>query len=153
MIDLGIFIALIVIGFVAGHTLESRHYRSIREREREYAAIPITTSKRPIGEVPGSVSTELLDGACVISVDYFKRIVAGLRQLFGGNVRSYETLVDRARREAILRLKERGRDADQIINLRIETSSISKGQRQQVGAVEVYAYATALYFDDRLRGG
>ncbi|MCI5128213.1 MAG: hypothetical protein D3907_06860, partial [Candidatus Electrothrix sp. AUS3] len=33
---------------------------------------------------------------------YFKRIVAGLRNIFGGNVQSYETLVDRARREAVI---------------------------------------------------
>ena len=146
MIDLGIFLALIVTGFVVGQTLESRHYRSIREREQELVAVPVTTSKRPMGDVPQNVSTKLVSGACVISVDYFKRVVAALRNLFGGNVRSYETLVDRARREAILRLKAEARDADQVINLRIETSSISKGQRQQVGAVEVYAYATALYY-------
>ena len=146
MIDLGIFLALIVTGFVVGQTLESRHYRSIREREQKLVAVPVTTSKRPMGDVPQNVSTKLVSGACVISVDYFKRVVAALRNLFGGNVRSYETLVDRARREAILRLKAEARDADQVINLRIETSSISKGQRQQVGAVEVYAYATALYY-------
>ena len=31
-----------------------------------------------------------------------------------------------------------------IFNIKIETSSISKGQRQTVGAVEVLAYGTAL---------
>ena len=47
----------------------------------------------------------------------------------------------------ILRLKESCPDALQIINLRIETSSITKGSAQQVGAVEVHAYATASYAD------
>jgi len=80
-----------------------------------------------------------------ISVDYFKRILTSLRNFFGGNMRSYETLVDRARREAILRLKESCPDAQQIINLRLETSSIYKGQGNQIGSVEVLAYGTAIY--------
>ncbi|MFT5162439.1 MAG: hypothetical protein ACI9FJ_001015, partial [Alteromonadaceae bacterium] len=49
------------------------------------------------------------------------------------------------RREAILRLKESCPGANQVINLRIETSSITKGNANQIGAVEVLAYATAIY--------
>jgi uncharacterized protein YbjQ (UPF0145 family) len=47
-----------------------------------------------------------VSGSVVVSVDYFKRFLAGLRTLVGGRVTSYETLLDRARREAILRCKE-----------------------------------------------
>ena len=146
MIDLYVLLALIAIGYIVGRYLEQRHYRSIERRERELVGLATTSSKRPIGPIPHPSRVELVEGACVISVDYFKRFVAGLRQFFGGNVRSYETLVDRARREAILRLKARCRDADQVINLRIETSSITKGRRNQIGSIEVHAYATAIYF-------
>ena len=69
-----------------------------------------------------------------------------LGNVFGGNVQSYETLVDRARREAVLRMKESCPHADQVINLRLETSSITKGKGKQVGAVEVLASGTAIYF-------
>ena len=71
---------------------------------------------------------------------------AGLRNFFGGRVSAYETLVDRARREATLRMKQQADawGADTICNVRIETSSISKGAKGRVGAVEVYAYGTAL---------
>jgi uncharacterized protein YbjQ (UPF0145 family) len=146
MIDLYVFLGLVVIGFVVGQFLERRHYRSIEQRERELVGLATTSSKRPIGEIPNPSRVELVEGACVISVDYFKRFVAGLRQFFGGNIRSYETLVDRARREAVLRLKTTCSDADQVINLRIETSSITKGRRNQIGSIEVHAYATAIYF-------
>lgn len=138
--------ALIVLGYVVGRYLERRHYRSIEQRERELIDLITTTSKHPIGEIPSDVRAELVNGACVISPDYFKQFVAGLRMLFGGNVRSYETLIDRARREAVLRLKESCPDANQIINLRIETSSITKGRKNQVGSVEVLTYATALFY-------
>ena len=94
------------------------------------------------------VNAELVLGSVVISVDYFKRILAALRNIFGGPVQSYETLVDRARREAVLRMKESCINADQIINLRIETSSISKGGRNTIGSVEVLAYGTAIYSNE-----
>ena len=88
----------------------------------------------------------LVNGSMVVSVDYFKRILAMLRIFFGGNVQSYETLIDRARREAVLRMKESCPGADQVINLRLETSSITKGKGKQIGSVEVLAYGTAVYF-------
>ena len=147
MINLAIFITLLTVGYLVGQTLENRHFRSIRRREAELLYIPTTTSRKPLGPLGECVRSELVQGACVVSVDYFKRIVGALRMLFGGNVRSYETLVDRARREAVLRLKESCPEASQIINLRLETSSISKGDGRQLGAVEVHAYGTAIYLD------
>lgn len=145
MYDLYILLALIAIGYVVGQILEHKHYRSIEERERGLVNLVTTNNKKPIVELSSRTEARLVYGSAVISVDYFKRIVAGLRNIFGGNVRSYETLVDRARREAILRLKESCPDASEIINLRIETSSIFKGRAKQVGSVEVLAYATAIY--------
>ncbi|MFT6733724.1 MAG: hypothetical protein ACJAS9_001914 [Polaribacter sp.] len=49
-------------------------------------------------------------------MDYFKRFLAGLRNIFGGRVVTYESLVDRARREAILRMKEKCPAAPSLIN-------------------------------------
>ena len=82
----------------------------------------------------------------MISVDYFKAVLAGLRNFFGGRVTSYETLLDRARREAILRMKESASayKAQMIFNVKLETSSISKGPRNAIGSVEVLAYGTAI---------
>lgn len=146
MIELYILLALVTLGFFVGQFLEKRHYRSIYARERELVDLITTSSKHPVGQIPTITDRRLVQGSVVVSVDYFKRLLAALRNFFGGNVRAYETLVDRARREAILRLKESCPDANQIINLRIETSSIYKGQKNQVGSVEVLAYATALYY-------
>ena len=145
MVELIVVLVLLIVGYSSGRFLERRHFESIERRERELMRLVTTSSKRPIGKIPAPQRIELVQGACVVSVDYFKRFVAGLRQFFGGNVSSYESLLDRARREAILRLKESCRDASQVVNLRIETSSISKGRRDQVGSIEVHAYATAIY--------
>ena len=49
----------------------------------------------------------------------------------------------------MLRLKESCPEADQIINLRLDTSSISKGANNSIGSVEILAYGTALYFESK----
>jgi len=145
MDQLIIFALLVSVGYFFGRSAEKRHYSSIQQREQEFINLPTTAGKHIMGEKTAITKSQLVTGSVVISVDYFKRILASLRSFFGGNVRSYETLVDRARREAVLRMKESCPDADQIINIRLETSSIYKGQGKQIGSVEVLAYGTAVY--------
>ena len=88
----------------------------------------------------------MVQGNVVISIDYFKRFLAGLRMIFGGRIRAYESLVDRARREALLRMRRAARDmgAAYVFNVRMETASISKGANNAIGSVEVVAYGTAI---------
>ncbi len=143
--ELLVLLTLLIIGFFLGRHNEKKHYQSIESREKKYISLPTTNLKKPIqGEVYSRV--ELVQGSVVISIDHFKRLLATFRSLVGGNVSSYETLIDRARREAILRMKESSNGADIIYNLRVETSSISKNARKgSVGSVEVLAYGTALH--------
>ncbi len=155
MEQLIVFAILISLGYFFGRHAEKKHFKSIIEREKYWLQLPTTSSKSVRfsnsiieGENPKISRSHLVNGSMVVSVDYFKRMLAQLRNFFGGNVRSYETLIDRARREAVLRMKESCPDADQIINLRLETSSITKGKRKQVGSVEVLAYGTAIYFQN-----
>lgn len=144
MYDLLIFIALLAIGYGTGRYAEHRHYQSILQREDALRRIPVVATKRaPWGDpVPESY---MVSGSVVISVDYFKRFVAGLRTLVGGRITTYETLLDRARREAILRMKEQAKalGGHIVFNVKVETSSISKGRKNTVGSVEVLAYGTA----------
>ena len=145
-INLGVPLLIIVVALITGSTLERRHYRSIDERENKYGRIPLLNSKKYPNPRPVS-EARFVSGSVVISYDYFKRFLAGLRMIFGGEVKSYVSLLDRGRREAILRMKEKSHDADLIVNLRIETSSISKGNKKRsLGAVEVFAYGTALWY-------
>jgi len=67
--------------------------------------------------------------------------------LIGGEVRPYAKLIERARREAILRMKESQPDADLYINTRLETSNISSASGEGgMGIVEVLAYGTAVHY-------
>ena len=145
MDDLLFFLALIAIGYAAGTIAEKRHYRSIINREKAYLHLPVITSKSLDYSDGKITSAKLVYGSAVISVDYFKRLLAGLRNIFGGTVKSYESLIDRARRESILRMKEMAKDASIIINVRIETSAIGKtSKRNNVTCLEAIAYGTAL---------
>ncbi len=142
--NLIIFLTLLLIGYITGTLLEKRHFKSIRKREEKMVAIPTIMLKKPLNS--DNISTcKLVNGSVVVSIDYFKRFLASLINIFGGKIGAYETLLDRARREAILRMKEDAKDASEIINIRIETSSISKNSTKNVGTVEVLAYGTAIY--------
>ncbi len=147
MIELIIFITLLAFGYIFGKMAENRHYKSIFAREKKLLRIPALTIKT-IPQDNLQITGELVSGSVVVSVDYFKRFLANLRNLFGGRIISYETLLDRARREAILRMKEQAAEkgALVIMNVRLETASINKSSRKRnnVGSVEVFAYGTAL---------
>jgi len=135
MSDIIVLLILLAAGYFFGRYAEKKHYQSIIKREAEFAGIIVVASKIP--PVTGSV---------VISVDYFKRFMAGLRALLGGRIIAYESLLDRARREAILRMKKRADSlgADKVFNIKMETASISKNARGGIGSIEVLAYGTAL---------
>jgi uncharacterized protein YbjQ (UPF0145 family) len=145
-IELGIFVTLLVIGYFAGSMIERQHYASIRRREEELRDVLAFMVRVPFDRTTPQRAF-LVHGTVVVSADYFKTFVAGLRNLFGGRFRSYETLMERARREALLRLKAEARrkGAKMIVCVRFETTSIASGWAP---AMEVFAYGTALVPDD-----
>ncbi len=142
-------ILLILLGLVVGFMLEKKHFKSIREREAATGGFPAVPT--PDFDTTRRVAeTQLVVSGVVISLDYFKRVLASLRNLVGGRVQAYESLLDRARREAILRLKEQVPDHDIIVNLRIDTSNISSVQsakKSAIGAIEVLATGTAVRYE------
>ena len=145
MSDIIIFLILMSAGYIFGKQAENRHFARIRKKEALFMHVPATNSKRPLLSSRKVNQARLVRGNVVISIDYFKRIYASVINIFGGKVVPYESLLDRARREAILRLKESAPSADEFMNLRIETASITKNTKS-VGSIEVLAYATAIYY-------
>lgn len=147
MFELAIFLVLLISGFFFGRLAEKRHFHSIVKREKETLKVPVMTIK----SVPAQLTqcqTFLVSGNVVVSIDFFKKFLSGLKAMVGGRLTSYESLLDRARREAVLRMKESAivSGGKLIVNVRIETASISKhsNSRYSVGSVEVVAYGTAI---------
>jgi len=139
-------IALIALGFFAGRIVEASHLRALDRREKELSGVVACNLRTPpagLADAEGS----LVSGSVVIGSDYFKTFAAGLRKLVGGEIRSFERMMARARREALCRMLEeaRARGATAVINVRFETSSIGAvGGPNAMPMAEVVAYGTAL---------
>ena len=147
LIQLGIFLALLLIGLLFGRMAEKRHFAHIAKREAELRDILIFNERRlPAGALFRDAA--LVTGSVVIAEDYFKKVAAALRSFVGGRLTTYESLMDRGRREAIIRMKEdaRRRGATMVFNVRFETSSLSEttGSQSPMFSAEFIAYGTAV---------
>lgn len=142
MFEIGFFFIAMACGYGFGKAAERKHLTSIVKREKIANKLPAIASRRP--PVGGHYHQQLVAGNVVIASDYFKTFVAGLIGIFGGRVTPFEPLLDRGRREAILRMKQEAEliNAELVFNVKLETSRIATGGRS--GAIEVLAYGTAL---------
>jgi uncharacterized protein YbjQ (UPF0145 family) len=146
MFELITFLCLLALGYLAGSAIEQKHYASIKERERRTSGVPVYNigAKQPLPEAEGA---QLCVGSVVISSDYFKTFLANLSNIVGGQVFAYESLLDRGRREALLRMKEDAIrwGAKRVINVRLETVTISAPTGNSgIISVEIIAYGTGL---------
>jgi uncharacterized protein YbjQ (UPF0145 family) len=131
--------------WLIGRAIERKHFREIAAREARLAHIPTVNSKT-LDPSLSAASSKMVVGSVVISVDHFKRFLTAFRKFFGGEMKSYTSVIERGRREAILRMKESCPDADLFLNCRLETSTISNGTGKATGCAEILAYATAVRF-------
>ncbi|MBN1124886.1 MAG: heavy metal-binding domain-containing protein [Sedimentisphaerales bacterium] len=141
----GMSLGLVVVGLVVGRIMENNHLRQLAVREQQLRGVVACNLKR----IPPSLNIQqcfLVTGSAVIATDYFKIFVAGLRNLFGGEMKSYRSLMERARREATVRMMEQAahEGAKIIWNVRYETTCIGGQEKKKPGGVEVIAYGTAL---------
>lgn len=131
---------LLLLGYFVGRLAEARHYERIRIAEADLANVLHFSERNPPA---GSTHGALVSGAVVIGQDYFKSLLASLRGIFGGSIGAYETLLDRGRREAIIRMKSAARDrgANMVTNVKFSTTRIGL-------AIEVVAYGTCVRLPD-----
>lgn len=93
--------------------------------------------------VPGRTVLEhygLVTGSTVRAKHLGRDLMAGLKNLIGGELKGYTELLGEARQEAVSRMTQQARalGANAVVNVRFSTSSIS------AGAAELYAYGTAV---------
>ena len=150
--DFGLPLFILIFAYLVGNFIEKKHFRQIRKREDALYGFPVTTFETlPADWQVGRA--EMVSGNVVVSLDYFKRVIAGLRSLIGGRIKTYEPLLERARREALLRMtenaKKRGYDA--VVNVRLETSRLANatGNGKGTAGVEMLAFGTAVTLNRR----
>ncbi len=93
--------------------------------------------------VPGRTIVEhygLVSGSTVRAKHIGRDIMAGLKNLVGGELKGYTELLSDARNEAVKRMSQQAEalGANAVVNIRFSTSSVS------AGAAELYAYGTAV---------
>jgi uncharacterized protein YbjQ (UPF0145 family) len=141
---------ILMVAYFVGSHIERKHFRSIREREAKLLNFPVV-SFDTMPEDWSVSRSDMVVGSIVISLDYFKRVIAGLRGLIGGRIKTYEPLLERARREALLRMSEEARlqGYDAIFNVRLETSRLANSSKDGngVAGVEMLAFGTAVKID------
>lgn len=147
LFQFGFFLTLLLVGLLFGSANEKRHYRRLELDEAVLRDILVFNERRLPADTTFP-SGGLVIGSVVIGEDYFKRVAASLKSLFGGRLTVYESLMDRGRREAVVRMKQDARrlGATMVFNVRFETSSLSEDSsgRGAAFSAEFIAYGTAL---------
>jgi uncharacterized protein YbjQ (UPF0145 family) len=96
-----------------------------------------------IETVPGKNIIEhfgLVSGSTIRAKHVGRDIMAGLKNLVGGELKGYTQLLQESRQQALDRMVDQARQlgANAIINVRFSTSSVAQG------AAELYSYGTAV---------
>ncbi len=86
----------------------------------------------------------LVQGSTVRAKHAGKDIMAGFKNIFGGELKSYTELMHEAREEATQRMVQEAEavGANAVLNIRYATSSVS------TGAAELFAYGTAVELEE-----
>jgi len=85
----------------------------------------------------------LVQGSSVRAKHVGRDFMAGLKNIFGGELRGYTELLQESRQEAIERMMEEAQavGANAVLNVRFSTSSVA------AGAAELFAYGTAVVLE------
>lgn len=151
MVELVIVLILLAGGYTFGTLAERKHLARLNSREAANGSFLVTQLKSFPAHASGSTSPQIVLAETVVASDYFKTFLASLRRLFGGEVRSFHSLLERARRETTQRLVEQAQELgyNAICNLRLETADVagSTASRKRAAMVAILGSATAYHYD------
>ena len=154
---IGVFIACgCVVGpwllsLVATMIYQPRKRKVLLERESAAAVTgdALTTLSKPFGNREIREFRVMMANV-VMSPSWVQMWIGGIMSIFGGQINVYTKVVDWARREAKQRLRENVSEAgfDEVINLRIETTMMTKtqGGKDRTSGVEILVYGTAIKY-------
>ncbi len=146
-LQIGITAFLVCLG-LWGRVREKNHFKRLDAREAATAGFMVHQVKSFPHAISAKGPPKLIVAEAVIATDYLKSFFASLRNIFGGEMRSYQTLLTRARREAVLRIVDQARQegSNAVCNLRLENADIG-GNTSKRGTVmaSILASATAYH--------
>ena len=118
------FLLMLLVTFYIGNRIQRNHEKSIAERQIIYRDLAIDNLKEPPAEAEKSF---FVCGEMVLAVDAYRTFISTLKQLIGGEIKSFYSIMARARREAILRLlaDAKLKQADGVCNIRVESADVA----------------------------
>ena len=136
---------LFIIPMITGQIIERKHLKELAAREAEIRKkVIVHNRKSPLMTRPAKMT--LVAGEVCIGADRFKTWLAGFRQLVGGQMKSLAPVVERARREALLRALETAakQGYTEVGNIRSSTANLKwNAPKQKELLISVMAYGTA----------
>ncbi|MDP2699710.1 M48 family metallopeptidase [Thalassospira sp.] len=137
---------LIGIAFITGRIADRLHETAL---SRDEAALPrqdISTDEDFPGEI-NMIYSQMVSGCVVIGEDRFRNLLSRLRVFVGGTLVAHDAAIERAQREAMLRMRVQAKSATHIVGVRFVSASLGRGM------IEMAAYGTALFTDKKPAGG
>ncbi len=120
-----------------------------REQDAALSGDALSTLRKPLGNREIREYRVMMANV-VMSPSWVQMFIGWFLSIFGGEINVYTKIVDWARREAKQRLREQVAEAgfDEIINMRIETSVLSKTSNKddKTAGIEILAYGTAIKY-------
>lgn len=146
VVDLLLLALPLAVAAVAGRVTELRHLRALAERERDCRDVVVTSLRELPGAPPGGPRPRLVVAEVVLATDALTSFWTAIRRRFGGRLERHRRLLERARREATLRVVEEARQAGYgaVTNLRLTVMDIGGSADQRPASrVAVLAAGTA----------
>lgn len=138
-------IALIIgsvwlIGILSGYLSD----RALTAREKRYQQLTLTVAPA----LKSSVVSEcrFVYGSVTMGINPITAFLGRLRCLIGGNIPGYERALRRARREALLRMKQAFPSANYFVGVRVEGTMLNgrNGRFRGLPRLEIIAYGTGV---------
>ena len=146
-IQIFIVLFLLGLGFFIGGRREQNHFARLARRRKNVSHILTSDVKTfPEGCHLEGLTPTLVTSQVVIASDYLKTFFGNIRQLVGGEMKSYQSLLVRAREESLIQLLERAEREgyDAVCNIRVDTADIGGNSMQRgVPTVGIMATGTA----------
>ncbi len=138
-----------LFSWLVGNWHQKRIIERLLERETALPRDTLSTLKTPFSGKT-IADSQLLMANIVSAPSHWQLFLARIKSIFGGNIKHLDLMLDWGRSEALQRLREQASELgfDDVINLRMETSTISmnKGGQQKGGSIEILAYGTGIKY-------
>ena len=131
-----------IFSLIAGNWYQAKKFKQLEERVHSFGPDNLTTLRSSPGPV---VDSGLVTAGLIVSVSWWQLLMGWLKGILGGNIKTWDRILDWGRAEAQQRLREEAkkRGFTNVLNMRLETSILTT-QKGRSTSIEILAYGTGI---------